>query len=258
MRTKIVRIFNTSGPRIRYGPEYGRVIPNFIFQALHDEDITVFGDGSQTRSFIYVVDEIEGLLKIVHYDGAIGEVINLGNNKEFTIIEIANIYNFSRESFFLASVRSFQEANNNYFDVILCSHVLEHIPNDYLALKELYRVLKPKGWAILQVPIDHNRAKTFENSKIISPKERLRVFGQKDHVRIYGTNYKDRLERVGFIVKLDNFAKKNEKEKSHTNLYPKKKVDNISIYFNMFYSIIFNGFYFRNGYATSIFHKRCC
>ena len=103
--------------------------------------------------------------------------------------------------------------NDNYFDVILCSHVLEHIPNDYLALKELYRVLKPKGWAILQVPIDHNRAKTFENSKIISPKERLRVFGHKDHVRIYGTDYKDRLERVGFIVKLDNFAKNIDKEK---------------------------------------------
>jgi len=91
MRTKIVRIFNTSGPRIRYGPEFGRVIPNFIHQALHDEDITVFGDGSQTRSFIYVVDEIEGFLKTVHYDGATGEVINLGNNKEFTIIEIAEV-----------------------------------------------------------------------------------------------------------------------------------------------------------------------
>jgi UDP-glucuronate decarboxylase len=91
MRTKIVRIFNTSGPRIRHGPTYGRVVPNFINQALHDEDITVFGDGSQTRSFIYVVDEIEGILKMVHKDEAIGEVINLGNNKEYTILELARI-----------------------------------------------------------------------------------------------------------------------------------------------------------------------
>ncbi|MFX1503344.1 MAG: UDP-glucuronic acid decarboxylase family protein [Promethearchaeota archaeon] len=91
MRTKIVRIFNTSGPRIRHGPAYGRVVPNFIHQALHDEDITVFGDGSQTRSFTYVVDEIEGILKIVHKDEAIGEVINLGNNKEYTILELARI-----------------------------------------------------------------------------------------------------------------------------------------------------------------------
>ena len=91
IKTKVVRIFNTSGPRIRYGPEFGRVIPNFIYQALNNEDITIFGDGSQTRSFIYVVDEIEGILKIVHNREAIGEVINLGNNKEHTIIEIANL-----------------------------------------------------------------------------------------------------------------------------------------------------------------------
>jgi UDP-glucuronate decarboxylase len=91
LRIKIVRIFNTSGPRIRYGPEFGRVIPNFIHQALNDNDITVFGDGSQTRSFTYVVDEIEGLLKMVNTDKAIGEVINLGNDNEFTISELANI-----------------------------------------------------------------------------------------------------------------------------------------------------------------------
>jgi nucleoside-diphosphate-sugar epimerase len=58
---------------------------------LNDEEITIFGDGSQTRSFIYVVDEIEGLLKFVHESKAIGEVINLGNNKEYTILEIAKL-----------------------------------------------------------------------------------------------------------------------------------------------------------------------
>ncbi|MFX1571212.1 MAG: UDP-glucuronic acid decarboxylase family protein [Promethearchaeota archaeon] len=91
LRTKIVRIFNTSGPRIRHGSEFGRVIPNFIYQAINDEDITIFGDGSQTRSFIYVVDEIEGILKMVYNDKAIGEVINLGNNKEYTILQLAEI-----------------------------------------------------------------------------------------------------------------------------------------------------------------------
>lgn len=91
MRAKIVRIFNTSGPRIRYGAEFGRVIPNFIHQALNDLDITVFGDGSQTRSFTYVIDEIEGFFKIVDRDEALGEVINLGNNKEYTILELAEI-----------------------------------------------------------------------------------------------------------------------------------------------------------------------
>lgn len=89
IRTKIVRIFNTSGPRIRYGSEFGRVVPNFIHQALHDEDITVFGDGKQTRSFIYVIDEVEGILKMLDKDEALGEVINIGNDKEYTILELA-------------------------------------------------------------------------------------------------------------------------------------------------------------------------
>ncbi len=91
IKAKIVRIFNTSGPRIRHGPHFGRVVPNFIHQALNNEDITIFGDGSQTRSFIYIVDEIEGILKIVYKDEATGEVINLGNNIEYTIIELAKI-----------------------------------------------------------------------------------------------------------------------------------------------------------------------
>jgi len=90
IRTKIVRIFNTSGPRIRSGPEFGRVIPNFIRQAINDKNITVFGDGTQTRSFTYVIDEIEGFLKIVYNDKALGEVINLGNNKEYSILELAH------------------------------------------------------------------------------------------------------------------------------------------------------------------------
>jgi UDP-glucuronate decarboxylase len=91
IKTKIVRIFNTSGPRIRYGPKFGRVVPNFIHQALNSLDITVFGDGSQTRSFTYVIDEVEGLLRMVANESALGEVINLGNNKEFTILELAKI-----------------------------------------------------------------------------------------------------------------------------------------------------------------------
>lgn len=90
-RTKIVRIFNTSGPRIRYGPEFGRVVPNFIQQALNDEDITIFGDGTQTRPFIYVTDEVEGILKMVYNDNALKEVINIGNDKETSILELAKI-----------------------------------------------------------------------------------------------------------------------------------------------------------------------
>jgi SAM-dependent methyltransferase len=90
------------------------------------------------------------------------------------------------------------------FDVIYCSHVLEHIPNDHKAMTEFYRVLKPSGWAILQVPIKGKT--TFEDPSVTSPAERERLFGQSDHVRIYGEDYVDRLERAGFKVTVDQFA----------------------------------------------------
>jgi SAM-dependent methyltransferase len=96
---------------------------------------------------------------------------------------------------------------DNYFDVVLCNHVLEHIPDDALALSELYRVMKKEAWAILQVPIDYNREKTFEDFSITSPEEREKAFGQKDHVRWYGKDYKDRLKKAGFVVKEDDFIK---------------------------------------------------
>jgi SAM-dependent methyltransferase len=91
---------------------------------------------------------------------------------------------------------------DNSFDVILCSHVLEHIIDDYKAMRELFRVLKPGGWGILQTPIDSKRDKTFEDSRIVSPEERERFFGQSDHVRIYGRDYVDRLKEAGFEVLL--------------------------------------------------------
>lgn len=90
--------------------------------------------------------------------------------------------------------------NDNTFDVIFCNHVLEHIPNDIQALHQLYRVLKPGGWGIFQVPQDLKRDKTFEDNTITDKKERARIFGQYDHVRIYGRDYFDRLSSVGFTV----------------------------------------------------------
>ncbi len=94
---------------------------------------------------------------------------------------------------------------DNSFDVILCSHVLEHIPDDHRAMRELRRVLKPEGWALLQVPIDHRRATTFEDPSITDPAERERLFGQHDHVRWYGRDYATRLVKSGFEVRVDDF-----------------------------------------------------
>lgn len=94
---------------------------------------------------------------------------------------------------------------SNTYDLILCNHVLEHIPDDEKAIKEIYRILKPRGTAILQVPLNENRNTTFEDNSIEDPKERARIFGQYDHVRIYGKDYYDRLKSVGFEATADDF-----------------------------------------------------
>ena len=86
---RIARIFNTFGPRMR--SDDGRVIPNFIVQALSGKDITVYGDGKQTRSFCYVSDMVDGLMKLMFTEGIDGEAVNLGNPDERTIIEVARI-----------------------------------------------------------------------------------------------------------------------------------------------------------------------
>ena len=96
---------------------------------------------------------------------------------------------------------------SNAFDVVLCSHVLEHVPDDGAAMREVYRMLKPGGWAILQIPIDLNREKTYEDERITSPEERERAFGQHDHVRVYGRDYKRRLQNAGFEVRVDHYAR---------------------------------------------------
>ena len=84
------------------------------------------------------------------------------------------------------------------FDLILCNHVLEHIEDDIKAMQELFRVLKKGGTLIAQVPMDENSAKTLEDFNIVKPQERAAMFGQYDHVRIYGLDFFDRLEKVGF------------------------------------------------------------
>ncbi|NAS14109.1 class I SAM-dependent methyltransferase [Poritiphilus flavus] len=90
--------------------------------------------------------------------------------------------------------------NDGSFDIILCNHVLEHIPDDRKAMSELYRVLKPGGWGIFQIPQDLSRDATFEDDSITDKSERARIFGQYDHVRVYGRDYFEKLRQVGFAV----------------------------------------------------------
>jgi UDP-glucuronate decarboxylase len=89
--TRIARIFNTYGPRIRWDGIYARAVPRFISQALSDKPITIFGEGTQTRSFTYITDQIEGLLRLAAEDEAQGSIVNIGNDKETTIIDMAKM-----------------------------------------------------------------------------------------------------------------------------------------------------------------------
>lgn len=90
--------------------------------------------------------------------------------------------------------------DDNSFDIVFCNHVLEHIIDDKKAMQELYRVLKPNGMGIFQIPQDLSLEKTYEDFSITSPEERAKHFGQYDHVRVYGKDYFDRLRTVGFEV----------------------------------------------------------
>lgn len=94
------------------------------------------------------------------------------------------------------------------FDLIICNHVLEHIEDDKSALNEIYRILKYNGISILQVPINVKRKNTFEDSSIKSKNQREKYFGQYDHVREYGLDFKDRVEEVGFEVEMINYSTK--------------------------------------------------
>lgn len=84
------------------------------------------------------------------------------------------------------------------FDAVICNHLLEHVADDGLALRELRRILVPGGWGVVMCPVDYAREKTFEDDTIVDPDERTRIFGQYDHRRIYGRDYVERLSAAGF------------------------------------------------------------
>jgi SAM-dependent methyltransferase len=91
------------------------------------------------------------------------------------------------------------------FDVIICNHVFQYIVEDRKAIKNVYHMLKPGGWAILQVPIDISREESLEDYAITNPRDRERVYGLSEHVRWYGRDYASRLQEAGFQVEMLDF-----------------------------------------------------
>ncbi len=96
---------------------------------------------------------------------------------------------------------------DNQYEIIFCNHVMEHVTDDLKCMQELHRIMKPGGWGIFQVPIDTNRTSTYEDWAITTPEEREKHFWQYDHVRLYGTNYPNRLEEAGFTVETVDYGK---------------------------------------------------
>jgi len=102
---------------------------------------------------------------------------------------------------------------DNSFDVVFCNHVLEHITDDKKAMQELFRVMKKGGFGIFQIPQDIARETTFEDNSITDKKERAKIFGQYDHVRVYGLDYFNKLRSVGFKVDEIDYTQKITREK---------------------------------------------
>lgn len=109
------------------------------------------------------------------------------------------------------------------YDLILCNHVLEHISDDRKAMRELYRILKKGGTLIAQVPLEEGRLKSFEDDSITDKKKRTEIFGQYDHVRLYGMDYYQRLESIGFQTEAVDFLKELSEKEIIRYALPKKE-----------------------------------
>ena len=115
--------------------------------------------------------------------------------------------------------------DDNRFEVAFCNHVMEHVADDIQSMKEIHRVLKPGGWAIIQIPFFEPVAETtFEDDSITDPAEREKIFGQDDHVRLYGNDYATRLRSAGFEVDENDFINTLSSEVQAKYALPKDEI----------------------------------
>ena len=147
-------------------------------------------------------------LKLLHFspEKCLADFLRSYDNIEYLSADINSNLAMKKEDI---TNTSFE---NNSFDIIICSHILEHVAEDIKAMQELFRILKPGGFALIQVPNGYEGGKrktTFEDFSINTPEERLKAFKHPEHVRIHGLDYKNKLKKAGFKVKIISFT--NEK-----------------------------------------------
>lgn len=171
-----------------------------FFQSELDSDSAV----KQPKNIKLRDAETSSVLKVLHFapEQAFYKLFRNQKNINYTTTDL-----FSPLADIKADICNLPFDDNSY-DVIFCNHVLEHIPDDTKAMQELYRVLKPAGMGIFQIPQDVSRASTFSDDSISNQKERAAIFGQYDHVRIYGRDYFNKLRSIGFTVIEENYTSK--------------------------------------------------
>jgi SAM-dependent methyltransferase len=169
-------------------PGCGSLMRHRALQLLLRDELRVTG---AVRDFLHVAPNSSGMRRIM-------EAVPLGSYVTLDIDSpLADVH---------ADVTELPFADDS-FDLVVCLHVLEHVPDDRKAIREFYRVLRPGGRAVLQVPPSALPV-TFEDPSIDTPAERERVFGQFDHVRICGSDYGERMEEAGFEVTFDDYVKR--------------------------------------------------
>lgn len=164
-------------------------------------------------------------LSVLHFapEKCLNNKIRLNEKLSYVTADLMNQHIFGLEVIpqVVMSVADIKFANNN-FDIVICNHVLEHVMDDEKAMKEIYRVLKPDGFAILQVPINYNTKEILEDYTLSSI-EREKQYGYRDHVRFYSeSGYKRRLEKNGFSVELNNHVE--DLDHKYLSLNPNEKL----------------------------------
>ncbi len=152
---------------------------------------------------LYRTDLFKGEKKVLHVapEKHVAEILYRENTIDYLTADL-----LAEEVMVKMDITKIQYPDQT-FDVVICNHVLEHVPDDLKAMKEIHRVLKEDGWAVLQVPFSPVLKETYEDSRLTTEEERSNAFGQPDHVRIYGKDYKDRLKKAGFKVREFHWTK---------------------------------------------------